>query len=180
MVIALEGLSCAGKTTLLNNLCKINNNIRFVPEFVLEVPKKIDTEFCMENDVAKSQEAVRLSSKGVVIQDRSFISTIVYSSTQDTALHNRVKDYYQSSLKEGTLQLPDLIIYLSVRPEEAIARAKKIGWYSQKYAWYTHTVQLSEEYEKQLKHHESLVKVIRVDAEQKPAEILNKVIGLFK
>ncbi|MBD2816063.1 AAA family ATPase [Xenorhabdus sp. Flor] len=118
--LAIEGLSCSGKTTLAKYLSR-NLNAALIPEWALNIQENLfHNSIYQINDIVKSKifEATFGSN---VISDRYFISTIlcdvVYRGKRN--IDELIKSYSEKYL------LPDYWIYLRITPEESFDRLKK-------------------------------------------------------
>lgn len=127
MVIHFEGLSGAGKTTILSFLEKKGYSI--VPEFVLKHHNEINLEICKKNDITKCIIAKKLTKNSdFVLVDRGYMSTLVYETTKEQVLG----DKYQSNIKSWyceninlTLIKPDLYLYIDVSINKMKERIEK-------------------------------------------------------
>jgi thymidylate kinase len=166
MIIALEGLSCAGKTALSNALQrKYPKFYSVVPEFVLPVPKVITTSFCQDNDLAKAQLAKQYNSAGkVALMDRSWLSTVVYEYAAHGYENESLSAWYESKCNDDTIPSPDQYIYLRLNAATALARARKIGRFNEKYAWYSAADLASSKYDELFQQSEIMILTTILDA----------------
>lgn len=124
MIIYVEGLACAGKTTLMKYLKKysyLNNNIKIIPELPSLYYKKKDRldGICRNNDEKKCKAAEELSKKGfIVLVDRSYISTLAYNYIQfrihKSSEYPRSLRWYFNGINSSILVKPKAYIYVSV------------------------------------------------------------------
>jgi thymidylate kinase len=137
MVIYFEGLSGVGKTTLINNYKSDNDLI--IPEFI-DKPKDIYSDkLCMLNDESKSKIAYNNNSK-LVLVDRSYISTLVYSLTREVLDKNYSSHPLILWLINNLnikLHKPDLFIMVDAPNEVCIERATKEGRVDSRNFWYS-------------------------------------------
>jgi len=115
--IGFEGVSCVGKTTLLERL---NDYFEIVPEFT-EVPKHLKGvekhKYFLEKNHASLMPEGFDSDKDILCFDRTIISTIVYTSVLDK-LNNT--NYFTQLVEEFSELLvypkyyPQLIILLNI------------------------------------------------------------------
>jgi len=162
MIIVFEGLSCAGKSTILSSLLqKYPENYRVIPEFIIDTTLGVTTEVCMANDIAKTTLAKLIDRKDLlVLVDRSHISTLAYMYGENEERFAELQAWYAGK----DLSLPNKYVYLRITPELAIDRAKKIGRYTSKYSWYTHTEKIFKKYEEIIKEIAVKVPVLTIDA----------------
>lgn len=138
MIITFEGLSCAGKTAMSSYLERTYpEQYSVVPEFILPLPDVITTSFCKENDLAKAELAKQHSTEGkVALMDRGWLSTVVYEYAAHGEDDTRLITYYAEQFERGKLPSTDLYIYLRIEAADAIARAKSVDRFNNRYAWY--------------------------------------------
>lgn len=143
MIIYFEGLSCSGKTSLINYLTKEFNNCISVPELPQDYygQKKISTDFCRDNDQRKCVDALEADNEErLVLVDRSYVSTIVYEFIQfGSDCKNQYKDtlrWYFKNILNKKLIKPHVYVYLSIDKETALERSKALNRFTTKFAWY--------------------------------------------
>lgn len=143
MIIYFEGISCAGKSHLIENLKKDSKVPLYnVEELPMEYSKitNID-DFCRENDERKSETALAQSKDHLVFVDRGYASTLAYSYIQyaNKSSDEYIKSlaWYKKQISNDKLRKPDLYVYIKLDPETAIERAKKLNRFSTSIAWYT-------------------------------------------
>jgi thymidylate kinase len=125
--IALEGLPGAGKTSILNSLCK-QKDICLLQQFEVAIDAKIDDQLqYINNDVFKSCLTQKTSSR-ICVLDRDFTSTLAFnyakSRMNGSAEYSSLLTRYKEML--GTeLVLLDIYVYLRLTPELSIARKKR-------------------------------------------------------
>lgn len=141
MIIYIEGISCAGKSTLIKAITDSHSDIKKINEWPDVVDNSITIdEFCRLNDEQKNSTAQKFDKKGVVLVDRSYASTLAYNFIQ--FVHDKSQEYLKSiswflkSKSEGKLISPDLYVLISVDKKTSIKRAKELGRYNQNIAWY--------------------------------------------
>lgn len=169
MVIYFEGVSCAGKTSLIGALKKVYPKSVSLSELPDDYNKhkKLD-DFCRYNDERKCQEAKRLSKKhSLVMVDRGYASTLVYNFIQ---FQKRLSDEYLKSIdwlinKIAVKELlrPDLYVFIKIDKITAINRAKQLNRFSKAIAWYTDPDLGNEFYESFFKIIEPSVPVLKLD-----------------
>lgn len=124
MLIVLEGLPGAGKTSLLEALTSRLRAIG-IPESVLTneavqstivIPNRNSEHIYMLNEELKSRIAIHFRDQ-LVIMDRNYASTLAlnyakYKIDSDTD-YVRVLDWYYAG-RGDTLAIPDLYVYLTI------------------------------------------------------------------
>lgn len=148
MIVAFEGLSCAGKSAVTSALMQNNNDLKMIPEFIVDLNEGITTELCKINDIAKSNYAMLLNSHyGTILLDRSFQSTLVYTYAEGKIKHKSTQEWYSQARQKGLIYEPDIYIYLRIQPDKSIQRAKLVNRYNDAYAWYYNTKAAYNHYE---------------------------------
>lgn len=139
-IIALEGVSCSGKTTLCENLRK-KTGCAIIAEAPLfaggeeKCPGPANSKeesrrnelFYLEIELARWKEAVNYSKTGSdVLLDRSILSllTISYAleKTKGFDTFNIAFNDVIKSIRDNKLGLPDLILHLEYRPHLYLER----------------------------------------------------------
>ena len=149
MIIALEGLSCAGKSAVSTELSlRYSEKLIFLPEFLLQIDGNTNTDLCIANDVAKSSYATLLLEKGsTILMDRSYMSTLVYTYAEGREKYAETQRWYKKAIEKGFIRKPDFFIYLRVQPAKSLERAATVNRLNNKYAWYNNTVSAYNKYE---------------------------------
>lgn len=183
MIIAFEGLPCACKSSLSRKLATDLQDAYVIPEFVLDTSYGISDEFCEINDIAKLHLADYLSKQGkTVFLDRSPLSTLLYARLKSEKDYEKVATRYAKNDLQRLCDLPDLIIYLRISPATSITRAKSIGRYNVKFAWFAHTAKAYDYYEEMLVKNRDLytdrIKVI--DAETSFENLQENIMNIIK
>lgn len=170
MVIYFEGISCAGKSTIIEALkAKLEGSVS-----ISELPddykkhKNLD-DFCRYNDERKSQTALKMAKTNkTVLVDRGYASTMVYNYIQ---YQQGLSSEYLKSLNwyikniDKKLQKPDLYVYIKIKDKTAIKRAKKLNRFSKTIAWYNNPQIGSGFYESFFKMFEPDVPLIEIDGD---------------
>lgn len=76
-IVFLEGLPGVGKTTIINNLKKINN-VNVVDEVINPQHEENRTKYYLKNDDLK----INLYNEGLIVIDRGYLSTISYEQAK--------------------------------------------------------------------------------------------------
>lgn len=143
MIIYFEGLSCAGKTTLINYLkSNSDNKVSVIDELPIDYSKIKDVDnFCRKNDEIKSKNAHRKSRHSIVLVDRGYASTLAYNYIQHQI---GVSNEYLKSLKwyfdrilNNRLVKPDMYVYIDIETKDVEKRAKKLNKFNENIAWYS-------------------------------------------
>lgn len=131
VIITIEGLAGAGKTTLANNLKK--ENFVIFPEIMDIIPEaEVIKRFEFDNSVSLSInkwflniEIERLNkateSNASVILDRSFISQIAYNYAKDTTYKTDTLCNLKKLMEQRILIIPN-VIYLQMETQLSIDR----------------------------------------------------------
>lgn len=142
MIVYFEGVSCSGKTSLLEAVRKIRQDVVVISELPADFQNQKDLDnFCRHNDERKCQ-AVKLAGKDkIVLVDRGYASTLAYNFIQYKLI---TSDEYLTTLRwylEGILTKklvkPDLYIFLSIDKNTALKRARLLNKLDTGIAWYS-------------------------------------------
>lgn len=180
MIITFEGLSCAGKTALSNALYReYPNQYEVIPEFIYPTPKKVTTDFCRVNDVGKMKLAHELSSDSkIVIMDRGWLSTVVYEYADTGGGAEKLIDWYVPKSSSKNMFMTDCYVYLRLSAEDAIERAKSVGRFNTRYAWYFAPSRATAKYDELFQDPELKALSITVDA-MRPFDQLVELIHTY-
>lgn len=125
MLVVIEGLPGAGKTTALTYLSSVG--FTAVPEIIGQEPSEATEEFFMQNDQRKQQLAD--AAGGMVVMDRNFLSTLCYNFTHDAIFgstnYGQIADRIGRSIALGELRQPDMYIFLLCTTSTSLARQNK-------------------------------------------------------
>lgn len=137
MIIYFEGLSGAGKSTIIDSI-QLENLVK-IPEFINKPTNIFSDKVCMLNDEAKSREAKKNKNQ-LVFVDRGYLSTLVYGMIRYD--ETKGKDRYDHILswlinnKGGKLVEPDMYIWIDTKDvicmERAVSKARVLPenyWY---------------------------------------------------
>lgn len=148
MIIAFEGLSCAGKTAVSTELSIKYPKLILLPEFFVSIKDKVSTDLCIANDIAKYTYARILSNRGNhVLMDRSYLSTLAYTYAEGKDKYRHAQSWYEDALNAKSVGEPDLYIYLRIQPEKSLERAASVNRLNLKYAWYNNTKAAYDKFE---------------------------------
>ncbi len=148
MIIAFEGLSCAGKSAVSSELHLRHPEFNLVTEFLIKETPPITTEMCMANDIAKYNYAQILSDSGkIVLVDRSYLSTLVYTYAEGNKKYERTLNWYQNAFEKGLIRDADMYFYLRMQANKSIDRATSVNRLNKKYAWYNNVMVAYQKYE---------------------------------
>lgn len=168
MIIYVEGISCAGKSTFIKAITDSGNNINKINEWPDIVDNSISIdEFCRRNDEQKNKTAQELGKNEIVLVDRSYASTLAYNFIQFE--HRKSQEYLKSlswflkSKTKGSLVSPDLYIIISVDGKTSIKRAKELERYNKNIAWYINPELGSWYYRHFIKLFEPNIPVLELD-----------------
>jgi len=119
-LVALEGLPCAGKTTLAGEIGALDERVGVIPELHPTCPNPTACDFlALERE--RKRLASRLGSKRLVVMDRSILSTLVIESAK-----GRIDDNFLVLLRSlaaaGEIRLPHLVLLLDISPAESARR----------------------------------------------------------
>ena len=135
MLIILEGLPGAGKTTLGKRLARKFGGV-LIPQIILPFPKNYKQlasyakeQFFMKNDLQKYKKARQcLKNKKLVIMDRGIFSTIAYNYAltrlKQSNTYKKVMEFYKKNRK--IFNLPQIIVYLNVSILNSLRRKKRL------------------------------------------------------
>ncbi|MCS7123155.1 MAG: dTMP kinase [Candidatus Aenigmarchaeota archaeon] len=190
MFIVFEGIDGSGKTTqsklLVNYLKKLNKKVFLTKEPTYKIAgnvikkaldgrKKLNSLaiqlLMMAERSEHTEEIVKMLKKGYfVICDRYFFSTIAYGSAENKNLYDALFDF---NLK--LFPLPNVLIYLKVRPEIAIKRIKKGRKIFEKLNLLK---KIEEKYEEILKDRRinKIVKIIKINGEKSIKNVYEDII----
>lgn len=149
-LVAVEGLACVGKTTLLRRLAALRQDVLIVPEVVPGcerlpvVPSDQSTSLISAgryfgNDVLKSHLALRYTSSRPCALDRYYVSTLSHRCAElnlsDRELEVRVRDAVTDLFM--LLTQPDVWIYITENPSLSWRRYVDFGAVDAESCWAT-------------------------------------------
>lgn len=126
MIICLEGLSCAGKTTLIKNYKKKHNEV-----FCLfkDLPINLDNpspDVFLRHEERKSEVIKKHPSNQLLLVDRYYLSTLVfYTVLEEVNSSFSTHEIYKWLINKlgTTIKRPDCYIYVNISPELSLRRA---------------------------------------------------------
>ncbi|MCB0539293.1 MAG: deoxynucleoside kinase [Bacteroidetes bacterium] len=142
VIISIEGLAGAGKTTLVNHLKKQNFELLpeimdFVPEtgvikrFTLDASSSSSTnEWFLNIEIERLNKA--LHSNVSIVMDRCFISQIAYNYAKDATYKTKTLCNLKKLMEPNRLIVPN-IIYLQMETQLSIDRMLARNKNNQKY-----------------------------------------------
>lgn len=142
MIIYFEGLSCSGKTTLINKLHESFSESVIIPELPTDFYSHADLDdFCRHNDERKCSDAQKNRHKNLVFVDRAYPSTLAYNFIQyklgiSNEYFNTLMWYMDRRLR-NIIFPPDLYVYLYADERLIIKRAKNLNRFAKTIAWYS-------------------------------------------
>lgn len=123
-MVFFEGLSCSGKSTLLQTVA----SNRFASIFKQWLPNSQPTlEFFLERDEDKLARARAVSGYEAVLVDRGYLSTLVFYQVlqeQRGIPSVAVLNWFINNLGDK-LYRPDFYVFVDVPPEVSLQRARK-------------------------------------------------------
>lgn len=142
MIIYFEGLSCAGKTTLIDYIsANTDEKIHTIKELPVDYSQITDIDnFCRENDEIKCNEANSKTKNKIVLVDRGYVSTLAYNYIQYKLDVSReyIKSlaWYFNGIVNKKLIKPDLYVFINLDQNKVESRAKKLNKFNKNIAWY--------------------------------------------
>lgn len=170
MIVYFEGLSCAGKTTLIDYInSNTDNKVQVIKELPVDYSKIKDIDnFCRKNDEIKSKEAFIRSKKNTVLVDRGYASTLAYNYIQ---YKTGISKEYLKSLKwyfncilANKLIKPDLYVYIDIETKEVKKRAMRLNKFNNNIAWYTKPLIATKFYDMFFKYFEPEIPILKLKA----------------
>ncbi len=129
-IIALEGLSCSGKTSFFNKFILENDNFYCIPELFIDEEKNTPIVLRKKYSDAEldKKESIGKISKNIIC-DRSFLSTLAFSYAKYMYTGN--KEDYEYNLdffkkNRSKIIIPDYIVVFNISPQKSIERRKKV------------------------------------------------------
>lgn len=195
LVVAIEGLCGAGKSTLTNNLCQLCNYTAF-NEPVESNPFLVDYykdpnrwAYAMQVNLLWErfrmfQEAHYRALRGeICIADRSIYGDAAFALVQHKDKYFTEKEFKSYKTMHETIQpllpYPDLIIWLELSPEEAMGRVRKRSRECESNIPIDYLRNLYEAYQSVLKSLEGKCKIVRVDARPEAHLVLCNVMEII-
>ena len=195
LVVAIEGLIGAGKSTLTDNLCQLCNYTAF-NEPVESNPFLVDYykdpnrwAYAMQVNLLWErfrmfQEAHYRALRGeICIADRSIYGDAAFALVQHKDRYFTEKEFKSYKTMHETIQpllpYPDLIIWLELSPEETMERIRKRSRECESNIPIDYLRNLYEAYQSILKSLEGKCKIVHVDARPEAHLVLCNVMEII-
>ena len=195
LVVAIEGLIGAGKSTLTNNLCQLCNYTAF-NEPVESNPFLVDYykdpsrwAYAMQVNLLWErfkmfQEANYRALRGeICIADRSIYGDAAFALVQYKDKYFTEKEFKSYKTMHETIQpllpYPDLVIWLELSPEETMERIRKRSRECESNIPIEYLRNLYEAYQDVLKCLEGKCKIVHVDARPDAYSVLCRVMKII-
>ncbi len=131
IVVALEGLPCAGKTTFFLEFQKNNPQFFCVPELFInpiEGESSVETRVRYAQAEIEKQKRVRDIKKNI-LTDRSFLSTIAFSYAKYKTTGDNADYFFNLTFlkkEQSNIILPDFVVIFAITPQESIERRRRL------------------------------------------------------
>lgn len=139
MIIAIDGLPGAGKTTVVEYICRKYPQFRAVDQIIDNDIKVKNQYYYLKSDKLKYANAEKLSSEGFhVLLDRSHVSTLFFNFTRDKLYGFKSYENIRRLTKKNIIDkyiFPDFYIYINVPVEVGLKRKKRILGENRRYLW---------------------------------------------
>lgn len=139
MIIAIEGLPGAGKTTVVNYICKTCKGLKVVKEIINNPIKLKNQYYYLQSDRLKYQKAYIYAKKGYhVVLDRSHVSTLMFNYTRDKLYGFKSYYHIKQLIDENIIskyEIPEAYIYIKVPIEIGLKRKNRKLGNSTRYLW---------------------------------------------
>jgi len=195
LVVAIEGLIGAGKSTLTNNLCQLCNYTAF-NEPVESNPFLVDYykdpnrwAYAMQVNLLWErfrmfQEANYRALRGeICIADRSIYGDAAFALVQYKDKYFTENEFKSYKTMHETIQpllpYPDLMIWLELSPEDTMERIKKRSRECESNIPIEYLRNLYEAYQSVLKCLEGKCKIVRIDARPDAYSVLCHVMEII-
>lgn len=171
-VLIFEGLSCCGKTSLINELSSdhiVTPIIKGIPRDLISPTPKV----FMGNDEAKFSAA--RNCPGIALMDRGYLSTLVFYTVMEEKnpgfSAKDVKRWVAESIGQ-TIFKPDYYIFIDIPPEISRVRAQQEGRpFDQRNLWVNHTERMLACYWEYFTTLERDVPLIKLDGTMSMASV---------
>ena len=195
LVVAIEGLIGAGKSTLTNNLCQLcgytafNEPVESNPFLVDYYDDPTRWAYAMQVNLLWErfrmfQEATYRALRGeLCIADRSIYGDAAFALVQYKDKYFTDKEFKSYKTMHETIQplLPycDLVIWLELSPEDTLERIKKRSRTCESNIPIEYLQDLYEAYQSILKSLEGKCKIVRIDAKPEAHSVLCRVMEII-
>lgn len=193
IIIALEGLVHAGKSTLVKTLSERINGIQCVGEYIEFATSKFPNFPHNLNEAREARQyflaleemrraCIRRETRCIVL-DRSILSILAYHFAVELTT-NREVPCFDETINTLSLEdwlFPNMCIYLDVSDVEIAKRhLGQTGKYSPVLLDPTFNSYLRRFYEDVILKRFPLLKMVRVDAHNSPEKVFSQVVSLLK
>lgn len=174
-IVCLEGISCCGKTLLMDGIQGDT-----IDKVRIQVPRNLvnpTPEYFLRNDLEKFKMAA-FSKKRTVLMDRGYLSTMVfYTVKADLDKTFNVWPIYRWYFENvGTnIPRPDYYFYLKIPPQLSIARARGIRPFDENNFWLKSPERASFWYERLFSTIEQSVPLFILDGTTPPTILIDEV-----
>lgn len=193
-MVIFEGVSGAGKTTIINQLIKENNNIDSINIKMSKLMENVEKTNYIDYTNSKYflllEELKNIlyedSKKNIVVFERYYLSSLAHAYAMsiiknDKDIYDNIFLWYKKNI-DNRLKQPFAYIYFNLPIDKATKRIKKRNetvandiWIENRY------MQLCEDYKKKFfKTYEKNVKIFEIDATKSVDEIYDKVLNIIK
>ena len=136
-VVCFEGISCCGKSTLIDGLASPDRGIEVVRFQVPRDLKDPTPEYFLANDMEKLKKAARVNGQ-VALLDRAYVSTLVfYTVLSEINPGFDVFPLYRWFFEnvERNFSRPDHYFFVHIPPELSITRSRGIRPFNENNVW---------------------------------------------
>lgn len=141
MIVFVEGLAGAGKTSFVKRASQICREFTVLGEYLHDEDPTVNKSYetFLRNTEEKIDRVAHIGSDKNILVDRGHLSMMVnafvekhhnMSSTYDDAL-----DWYMKRRAANSLVMPDMYVFVSAPRELVLERAKANGWYREDIGW---------------------------------------------
>jgi thymidylate kinase len=184
MIVALEGLPGAGKTTLIERLVR-EHGYAAVPEVLVEyiepengpVTFEFEKHF-LKNDELKCRRAKDLNESKNVVMDKNYISTLAFNyAVTECHRGNTYDEVYRWYVQNQDILIkPDLYILLSIPIDLCFSRKDRMPdatgfWNSEDFL-----AKMKEFFDSKFMNIDSTVPKYKMNAEKPQDEIMNEIL----
>lgn len=181
-LLIFEGLSCCGKTTLINALSEDEECFPII-RIIRKIPRDLQSpkpEIFMKNDEGKFGAA--RDCLGIALMDRGYLSTLIFYTVMEEIRPRfsveRVRRWVTGSMGK-TLFRPDYYIFVEVPPEVSRKRAQGKRPFDERNLWMIAPERMLFWYERYFSTLEKDVPLIRVDGTMALSSLTRRVRKLY-
>jgi len=172
-LLIFEGLSCCGKTYLIERLTRESECVGIIRRISRDLQSPTPEVF-MKNDELKFSDAKKC--RGIALMDRGYLSTLVFYTVMEEMCQGfsaePVKSWVAYSMGK-TLFKPDYYVFVEIPPQVSRERATGVRPFDSRNLWMTATERMHFWYGEYLSTLEEGVPILRVDG-IKPLDLLEK------